>query len=41
LPDSSPPRRPTRARGTEKGRVFVADDFDVPLPKDLLKAFEE
>jgi len=30
-----------RALGTEKGRVFVADDFDAPLPKDLLKAFEE
>jgi prevent-host-death family protein len=30
-----------RPLGTEKGRVFVADDFDAPLPKDLLKAFEE
>jgi len=30
-----------RSLGTEKGRVFVADDFDAPLPKDLLKAFEE
>jgi len=26
---------------TEKGRVFIADDFDAPLPKDILKAFEE
>ncbi len=30
-----------RSLGTEKGRVFVADDFDAPLPKDLLKAFEK
>jgi len=28
------------AAGTEKGRVFVADDFDAPLPEDILKAFE-
>ena len=30
-----------RPLGTEKGRVFVADDFDAPLPEDILKAFEE
>ena len=30
-----------RSLGTEKGRVFVADDFDAPLPEGLLKAFEE
>ncbi len=30
-----------RPLGTEKGRVFVADDFDAPLPEKLLKAFEE
>ena len=37
------PAAPVKERplGTEKGRVFVADDFDAPLPKDLLKAFEE
>jgi len=32
---------PARPLGTEKGRVFIADDFDAPLPKDILKAFEE
>jgi len=32
---------PERPLGTEKGRVFIADDFDAPLPKDILKAFEE
>jgi len=30
-----------RSLGTERGRVFVADDFDAPLPKNVLKAFEE
>ncbi len=37
------PAAPTleRSLGTEKGRVFIADDFDAPLPRDLLKAFEE
>jgi len=29
-----------RPLGTEKGRVIVADDFDAPLPEDVLKAFE-
>ena len=37
------PAAPVQGRplGTEKGRVFIADDFDAPLPKDLLKAFEK
>jgi prevent-host-death family protein len=38
VPATSSNERPL---GTEKGRVFVADDFDAPLPKDILKAFEE
>lgn len=29
-----------RPLGTETGRVVVADDFDAPLPEDVLKAFE-
>lgn len=29
-----------RPLGTEAGRVFIADDFDAPLPSDLLDAFE-
>lgn len=34
---------PTESRplGTEKGRVVVADDFDDPLPPDMLASFEE
>ena len=37
------PAAPVQERplGTEKGRVFVGDDFEAPLPKALLKAFEE
>jgi prevent-host-death family protein len=37
------PAAPAKERplGTEKGRVFIAADFDAPLPKGLLKAFEE
>jgi prevent-host-death family protein len=29
-----------RPLGTEKGRIIIADDFDAPLPVDVLKAFE-
>lgn len=29
-----------RPLGTEAGRVFIADDFDAPLPPDVLDAFE-
>jgi prevent-host-death family protein len=29
-----------RALGTELGRVFIADDFDAPLPADVLDSFE-
>jgi len=29
-----------RVPGAWKGRVFIADDFDDPLPEDILAAFE-
>jgi prevent-host-death family protein len=29
-----------RELGFERGRVFIADDFDAPLPDDELKRFE-
>ena len=29
-----------RVLGTEKGRLIVAEDFDAPLPKDVLASFE-
>ena len=30
------PRKP----GSAKGKIFIADDFDEPLPNDLLDEFE-
>lgn len=30
-----------RVLGFEKGRVFIAADFDAPLPDDVLNGFEE
>lgn len=32
--------KPRRQPGLLKGKVKVADDFDAPLPEDLLRAFE-
>lgn len=29
-----------RELGSERGRVFIADDFDAPLPDDVLESFE-
>ena len=29
-----------RPLGTERARVFIADDFDAPLPPDALDDFE-
>lgn len=33
---------PTEARllGTEKGRLIIGEDFDAPLPRDVLESFE-
>jgi prevent-host-death family protein len=33
-------RAPTRRFGIDRGRLVIPDDFDDPLPDDLLKAFE-
>ena len=30
------PRKP----GTAKGKLWIAPDFDAPLPEDILKSFE-
>ncbi len=30
-----------RVPGSAKGRVFISQDFDEPLPNDLLKAFNQ
>ena len=29
-----------RVPGTAKGKIWIAEDFDAPLPDDLLDAFE-
>lgn len=34
-----PEKRKLRPLGMDRGRVWIADDFDAPLPDDLLKAF--
>jgi len=37
------PANPTisdRVLGTEIGRILIPDDFDAPLPEDVLKDFE-
>ena len=31
--------RPQRRPGVGRGKVWIADDFDAPLPPDLLRAF--
>ena len=33
-------RRPPRRLGRMKGRIWIAQDFDAPLPDDLLDLFE-
>ena len=35
-----PVDKPFRTPGFLKGRIRIADDFDAPLPADLLEAFE-
>lgn len=32
--------KPIRKPGFLKGKIKIADDFDAPLPEDLLDAFE-
>ena len=34
-----PAKKKIRPLGMDRGRVWVADDFDAPLPHDLLKEF--
>ena len=34
------PKIPVRRPGLLKGRVTVADDFDAPLPTDMMATFE-
>lgn len=32
---------PRRMPGTERGKILIADDFDAPLPAEVLAAFEK
>jgi prevent-host-death family protein len=34
-----PKKKKIRPLGMDRGRVWVADDFDAPLPDELLKEF--
>ena len=34
-----PEKKKTRPLGMDRGKIWIADDFDAPLPDDLLKAF--
>jgi prevent-host-death family protein len=34
-----PPKPSVRPLGMDRGKVWVADDFDAPLPDDLLALF--
>jgi prevent-host-death family protein len=33
------PRRAPRQPGSAKGQIWIADDFDAPLPDEILDAF--
>jgi antitoxin (DNA-binding transcriptional repressor) of toxin-antitoxin stability system len=33
-------KKPQRKPGAGKGKVWIAEDFDAPLPDDVLAAFE-
>jgi prevent-host-death family protein len=37
VPFEKPPR--DRKPGSARGKIFIADDFDAPLPDDILKGF--
>ena len=34
------PKTPDRTPGSARGKVWMAPDFDAPLPEELLDAFE-
>ena len=35
----APEKKKIRPLGMDRGKIWIADDFDAPLPDDLLKAF--
>ena len=38
VPVEAPKR--DRVPGLDAGKIWIADDFDAPLPEDILKSFE-
>jgi prevent-host-death family protein len=38
VPFRKPPKQ--RTLGQDEGRVWIADDFDAPLPEEIQKLFE-
>ena len=40
LTQLEPTKRPIRYGGL-KGKIWIADDFDAPLPADVIASFEE
>lgn len=35
------PKKPKRKPGSLKGKISIADDFDTPLPNNILNTFED
>jgi len=35
-----PPERKPRQPGSAKGKIWIAPDFDAPLPEKILKSFD-
>lgn len=33
------PRKKRGGFGSDKGKIWISDDFDAPLPDDILRAF--
>jgi prevent-host-death family protein len=33
-------KKPARVFGQDRGKIWIADDFDAPLPPELQRAFE-
>lgn len=38
-PEDEPAKLPPRVFGQMKGQIWIADDFDDPLPDDIIESF--
>ena len=36
-----PAKRLQRKPGSARGKIWISEDFDAPLPEDMLRTFEE